>query len=490
MRGLFGRGAVLNARIGSVRQAACRAVRCLQWRRAAPAAGSLNFVPILILCLGLLACAGQRTAPDDPRAGLTPAAWKNAADEWASPALDWSSFADSKLAELIGLALDQNPDIASALEALNASRLQLEEAQVARRPLYSIESSVAGDEARGRPAADSYALSGRASYELDLWGRRRDDVRIAELDLVAAQAALLTARISLASEVADAYYNLRVLDQRLKFEQETLNHALSQQRQILARHEAGVISGIEVNNQEVEVQRLRSQIEDTKGQRSLQEDRLATLTGRPPQSFRMAAAPALALPAIRLAPDIPAEVLRARPDIRAAEARLQASEVRLEQARKAFYPSISLSGSSGLASGSLSDLVRDASWNWQIGADFLATLLDNGARGRRVESARIAAAAQLAAYRKAILAALQDVERALNQQETNLRQYQIQQLQLAAQERLTRETEARYRLGALSGFELVRQQRSLILQREQILNTQLAGIQATIQLFRAVGVAP
>lgn len=445
---------------------------------------------LLVLSLGLPACAGQEWPPDDARQGLTPAAWKNAADQRASQALDWSGFADPQLAELIDLALAQNPDIASALEALNSSRLQLQEAQVARRPQYSIEANVAGDEARGRAASDSYALSGRASYELDLWGRRRDAVRIAELDLVSAQAALRTTRISLASEVAETYYSLRVLDARLKLQAETLNHALSQQRQILARHDAGVISGIEVNNQEVEVQRLRSQIEDAKGQRSLQEDRLAALTGRPPQNFRMAAVSALALPAIRLAPDTPAEVLRGRPDIRAAEARLQASEVRFEQARKVFYPTINLSGATSLASDSLSDLVRDASWNWQIGADLLATLLDNGARGRQVERARIAAAQQLAAYRKAILAALQDVERALNQQETNLRQYQIQQLQLAAQERLTRETEARYRLGALSGFELVRQQRSLILQREQLLSTQLAGIQATIQLFRALGVSP
>ncbi len=451
-----------------------------------------SVLPMLASTLAILSGCSTVTLPaaDDSRNTLTPAIWKNEIADLADPAIDWSSFGDDVLAELIEQALSNNPDITTAVESLNASRLALDEARANRNLVYSVTGSAGADRIRDFSTTESYGISAVASYEVDVWGRQADNVTVAELGIVQAEASLLTTRISLAAEVADAYYSLRVQDERLNLQREALQFALRQQQQIQARHRAGIIAGIELNNQEVEIQRLRAGIEDLEGSRSLEEDRLAVLTGRPPQDFRLPGIASLALPAIRLAPETPAEVLRVRPDIRVAETRLRVSEVRFEQAKKAFYPTITLSGSTGLASDALNDLVTDSSWTWGIGADLVTTLFDNGARSRGVESARIGAAQSLAAYRGTILSALQDVEGALNQQEVNLRQFEIRQLQLAAQERLTRETEARYRVGAVSGFELVRQQRSLILQREQILNTRLAGIRATIRLFRAVGIAP
>jgi len=449
-------------------------------------------VPISLLAvLTVLWGCSQQTLPDtDPQSELSSLAWKMRVAELADATIDWSSFRDPELEALIDRALTYNPDITTAVESLNLSRVGLEEAEAARGIVYSAVAAAGAGKVRDLPSTETYSLAGQASYEVDVWGRRRTDVELAEIDVTDAELSLLSTRISLAAEVADAYYSLRVFDERLKLQRESLSYALEQQERIAARYRAGIVSGIAINNQEVLVQQLRAAIADLEGSRSLQEDRLAVLTGQPPQSFLLSAAATLRLPSIQLAPNTPAEVLRRRPDIQQAEVRLLSSELRFEQAKRAFFPTVTISGGTGLASTDLADLLKDASWSWNIGADLVTTLLDNGVRSRNVERARIAAAQSLAAYRRSILAALQDVEGALNQQEVNLRRFEIQRLQLEAQARLTRETEERYRLGAVSGFELVRQQRNLITQREQLLNTELAGIQASIQLLRAVGIAP
>ena len=451
----------------------------------------LNAPTLLLAASAMLAGCSTQTLPDaDPQSELSSLTWKMRVAELADARIDWSSFSDPELEALIERALAHNPDITTAVESLNLSRVGLEDARAARGIVYSAVAAAGTGKVRDLPSSESYSLAGQASYEVDVWGRRRTDVELAEIGVVDAELSLLSTRISLAAEVADAYYSLRVSDERLKLQRESLEYALEQQNRIEARYQAGIVSGIAINNQEVLVQQLRAAIADLEGSRSLQEDRLAVLTGQPPQAFLLSPVATLRLPFVQLAPNTPAEVLRRRPDIQRAEVRLQASELRFDQTKRAFFPTVTISGGTGLASADLADLLSDSSWSWNIGADLVTTLLDNGVRSRNVERARIAAAQSLAAYRRSILAALQDVEGALNQQEVNLRRFEIQRLQLEAQARLTRETEERYRLGAVSGFEFVRQQRNLIAQREQLLNTELAGIQASIQLLRAVGIAP
>ena len=383
---------------------------------------------LVLALLGLTACAHAPLPPDTALEDLTPEAWKEDVAEVTVTSLNWSDFDDPLLAELIDRALVNNPDITTSTAALELAMIGLEESQANRRPDYGVDARIGGVETRNFDFVDSYGVAARASYEVDLWGIQKGNVNVAGLDIISAQAGLLTTRISLAAEVTNAYFDLRVLDQRLRLQHETLAYTLRQQAVIKARHKAGLISGIDINNQEVEVLRLYARIEDLKSDRLLAEQSLAILVGEPPQRFGFAPSLDVNLPRFLLQPDTPAEVLRVRPDIMASEARLQSSYIRFDQARKAFYPTVSLTAGTGFASGSLSDLIRDASFGWTIGADIIATLLDNGKRERNVERARINAKSSMASYRKTILSALQDVERALTVQESTQRQLEIQKL--------------------------------------------------------------
>lgn len=442
-----------------------------------------------LLASALAACAHTPAPMEETRAELTPADWKEQVSPDIPITLAWSDFSDPILAELIDVALQNNPGVLSAVESLAASRLGLRESRAARRPGYGIDAGASVTEARGAGTTSLWSLGAAASYEVDLWGRLSDDVELAELGIVSSELGLLTTRISLAAEVAGSYFALRATDEFLRLRERSLANALRQRDFIAARHEAGVTSGIDLDQQEVRVQSLRAGIEDLKAERSRQEQRLAVLTGRPPGALEL---PPERLDARlpRLAPGTPAEVLLTRPDIRDAEVQLASAYIRIDQARTAFFPTVRLSGDTGFASSDLKDLLTNGAFSWSGGLNAVTTLLDNGARRRTIERSEIAARQQVLRYRQTILAALEEVENALIAQETNIRQTDIQRLQLAAQERVTRETEARYRAGTASAFDLVRQQDALLSSQEQSVNIWVGGINATISLMRALAVAP
>ena len=449
-------------------------------------------VAVVAACLMasvLVACAHTPAPIEQTRAELTPVDWTEAVSEDIPLTLAWSDFSDPVLDGLIVAALENNPGVLSAVEALALSRLGLRDSQAARRPNYGVDTGASVSQARRSGTTSSWSLGAAASYEVDLWGRLADDVELAELGIVSSELNVLTTRISLAAEVAVSYFSLRATDEQLRLRRRSLANARRQRDFIAARLEAGVTSGIDLDQQEVRVQSLRAGIEDLSASRSLQAQRLAVLTGQPPGALDLLPRDLDArLP--RLAPGTPAQVLMARPDIRGAEVQLASAYIRIDQARTAFFPTVTLAGDTGFASNDLKDLLTSGAFSWFAGANLVATLLDNGARSRNVERTEIAARQQVLQYRQTILSALEEVENALIAQETNIRQTQIQRLQLAAQERVTRETEARYRAGAASAFDLVQQQDALLSSREQSVNIWLSGINATVSLMRSLAVAP
>jgi NodT family efflux transporter outer membrane factor (OMF) lipoprotein len=446
---------------------------------------------ILLLPVLVAACAYDPLPLDRSREELTPDAWDESAGAEASGALTWSDFEDPLLQSLISRALTDSPDAHSIILRLASSRLQLRETKAGSRLDYGIDGpSVSLNKSRYSDTRSNWSLNGRASYEVDIWGRVADGVEIADLDFRVTEVDVRATRITLAAEITEAYFSLRGLDQQLALRRETLEITLKQRDFTAARHEAGFIAGIELDQQEVEVQRQHSAIQDMTARRSRQQQRLAVLMGVPPQNLLLDADDGAFPRMPRMAPGTPADVLRNRPDIQIAELRLAGAYLGFDRARKAIFPTLRLSGNSGFASTSLSKLLTSAAFNWSVGADLVTTLLDNGARSRGVERVRLQAEQQIVDYRRTILRALEEVEGALVSQQNNIRQIEIQRLSVAAQERVARETAARYRAGSASARDLIREQRSLLSQREQEIQNWLSGMRATVQLLRAVGVQP
>ena len=443
-----------------------------------------------VSCAALL-LAGCVSAPIQNGIDIDiPSAWSEDIPDTARADISWLSFDDPFLHELIAIGLERNPSLQSTQLSLEAALIGVETSE-ARRGVVTSASGPAIDirEGKRRDLTGAMSLSGAASYEIDLWGRLATEVEIRELGVASAQEAIRTAQISLAAEITQTYFNLRIDDAVLELQLAQLELTRRQRDVAQVRYNAGVRTRLSVTQFDVEIQNLLSSIETTQASRKQSEQRLALLLGESPQNFSIESAPLKLFPLPRVSPETPIGALAARPDIRLAEQSLLRSNLSVLQARRAFLPSASIGTSSSLSS-DLADLLANPVNTWSVFASLSHTLLDNGARDRSLRSQMIAAEQSLLGYHGAILSALQDIESALVAQNSNIRRIEIQTLQLEQQEDIARQTEAQFEAGVLSADDLIREQRIALNLREQELRNWRAGIDTTIRLLRGMGIDP
>lgn len=419
-----------------------------------------------------------------------PPVWSEAIPTSARPDVSWESFDDPVLQSLIARGLENNPGLQSTRLSLEAARTGIEDAEARRGVVGSISGpNVDLSERKSSDLSGFVSLSGAATYEIDLWGRLATNVAISELNVLSVEQGIRTARISLAGQIVQTYFDLRVDDAILELQSDQL--ALTQRQRDVAqvRYDAGVRTRLSVTQFDVEIQNLLSAIETTRARRQQSEQTLAILLGQSPQSFAIERRPLVLIDIPRVSPQTPVGVLAARPDIRIAEYSLARADLSVLQARRAFLPSIGIGVSGGLTS-DLGDLLASPVSSWSIFADLTNTLFDNGRRDRSLRTQRITAEQSLLAYNGVVLSALQDVESALVEQNSNIRRIEIQTLQLSQQEDIARQTQAQFDAGVLSADDLIREQRTALNLREQEIRNWRAGLSATVRLLRGLGVDP
>ncbi|MEO1039860.1 MAG: TolC family protein [Pseudomonadota bacterium] len=421
---------------------------------------------------------------------LAQAEWIEPAPQDAVPAASWRWFDDPVLSDLLDRALEANLTVQSTRLALEQARIGLRGAEVRAGPTGGI-----GGPDVSLSQADEGDLSGRVSlgafarYELDLWDVNARAVEQAGLSVADAEDALITARISLAGALVNTYVQLRVLDADIALTEEQL--AITERLRDVAetRFEAGVTTSFELNQFVVLLQSLRSQIQAARTQRRATEQAIAALLGEPPGGVSIAPRAFTDFPVDTLRPDAPITLLAARPDLRRAERALRRADIAIADARAAFLPSVTLRAAAD-SGGDLRNLAAGLSSGWTLSASLLTALLDDGSRARTLESRRIEARRAVLSYRASVIAALQEVEAALANQNDNLRQAEILALQLSAQEEAARQSEVQYRAGALSADDLVRQQERLLALRGRQVGLWANEVRAKVQLLRSFGVDP
>ena len=444
--------------------------------------------PVLLLTVS--ACSTVELDKQDVLSNLTPQAWEQQQKEVVPVAISWNDFNDEKLIELIDLALTNSPDIYSAVLAIRSAQLVSQQQESDNGITYGIDTSAGVGKTRNSDTQEAYAITAKASYEIDFWDKKSDREAIANLNLIATQIQLKTVRISLASAIAETYFNIRLQDKLLEFQQSTLVELQQQKVMLVARQKAGLITSLAINNQDVEIQSVMARIEDLSGERVIYELILGNLLGLPPHEFDLEVEANFNFPQQLIVAETPSQVLRHRPDIQLAEATLQSSYRNFDLTKKSLYPNVNLTTSAGYASTSLGDLLKDSSLGWFVGADIIYTLLDSGTRERNIKQAKINAEQQLNSYRKAILNALRDVESSLAAQASGQRQFEIAKLRLKAQQRLTYETQEKYKYGSVSAFNVSIQKRLLIAQQENVMQQELSNMKYSISLLKTLGVTP
>lgn len=439
-------------------------------------------------------CATWSPSPIAPAAGVAvPTAWSGVdpagTGAAASLAQWWQHFEDPLLTQLVTQAQQANASVQGAQAALRQARALRDVTAAGLSPSVGGSASAQRSKSGDQPAGSNFQVGLDASWELDVFGAKRSAVQTSEASVAASAASLGDVQVSIAAEVALAYITLRnaqarlaIADANLASQQETLQ--LTQWRL-----QAGLATSLES-------EQARGAVEQTRAQRpalqtSIEQSRhaLAVLTGQPPMalSTELASGAAVPQPASSLALSLPAETLRQRPDVRAAEQQVLAAVGRVAQADAERKPSFRLSGSLGLNALALGSLTSGASVVSALLAGVSMPLFDAGAGKAQVRAQQAALDQAQQTHRAAVLTALKDVEDAL----VALRgdRERLERLQQAAEAAGNAALLARQRYGSgLVDFQTV-----LETQRTQ-LSTQdsVAGARADlsadhVRLYKALG---
>lgn len=369
--------------------------------------------------------AGCAVGPDYRRPAVpAPAAFKEA-EGWkpAAPAETiergawWKVFHDPVLDELA-------PQVATSNFSLAQSAANYEQArQLARADRATLFPALTGTLAaqRSKAAASgratpsgtvntNYSASLGASWTPDFWGRVR---RLDETDLAAAQASaanLAAARLSLESQLARTYFQLRIADERIRLRQGAVD-AYTRTLQIAQnKYGAGVVARSDVISAQALLDAARAQSIDAGITRAQLEHALAVLIGKAPAEFSLAPQPALVVVVPAIPPGVPSALLERRPDIALAERNVAAANARVGVQTAGFFPQLTLSATGGYESTMLSQLFRAPNRFWSLGADLGETIFDFGKREANRAATRAAYDASVAGYRAAVLQAFQEIE--------------------------------------------------------------------------------
>ena len=436
--------------------------------------------------LGLSACASVPTKVIQATAVTLPPAWAAAPDQVAGAGLElqwWARFNDRVLTGLVTSALQANHSIEGALGALRQALALRDVAAAGLRPSLK----VSGQRSAGPGAGNRFAATLDASWELDLFGATHSALAVSQATVRASAATLAAVQVSIAAEVGLAYLTLRGAQAQLTIAQENL---ISQQesRQISQwRTHAGVASELEVEQARAAAEQAASQMPGLQTTIRQASHALAVLSGEPPTTLLNLLTAAAPVPRATgtLALTIPADTLRRRPDVRAAEQQVLASTARVTQADAARAPSFRLSGNIGLQALGLGGLGGSAS---RVGALLASWPLWDGGAGLAQVKAQQAALDQASShYRATVLSALREVEDALVALEGDqLRLLRLEQVTEAAGN-AKRMAMQRYRSGLVDFQNVLVTQRVHLSSENSLANASTDLGADHVRLYKALG---
>ncbi|HKY02139.1 MAG TPA: efflux transporter outer membrane subunit [Burkholderiales bacterium] len=446
---------------------------------------------VLSLMLLLLGACSTTSEVLQPRVDM-PGAYRETSASQSTLTMEWwQAFGSAELANLIALSLQESPDLAMAMERVRQAEAQVRVAGASLFPQLELAggSSRRGSRESGESSerSDSTGASLEASYEVDLWGLNAADVRGADALLRATEYDHEAIRLTLLAGVANAYFEVLSLRDRLAVARQNVSIAERVLNIVEIRFRNGVVSSLDVARQRTTVLNQRANIPALERQERQTLAALAILIGRPPQAFDVQAMDLNQLAAPVVAPGLPPELLTRRPDLAAAEAQLISANANLAAARAALLPSLRVSASGGGGSAEFLSLASPHTATYAIAASVLQTIFDGGRLRAEVDVASSRERELVESYRKAILSALADVENALAATSRTAEEEDLQRQARDQASRALRLSEVRYREGADDLLSVLDAQRSLFLAQEQLALVQLSRLQASVSLFKALG---
>ncbi|ART80729.1 efflux transporter outer membrane subunit [Oceanisphaera avium] len=451
----------------------------------------------LALVFAALLLAGCANSPHTER----PAISQNMAADWNTSPLAqgqkqrlhqawWLEFNSATLTDLISQALSANPDVRIAAERIRQAEAQVQAANATLFP--SLNLGAGSDKSWQEPSSGSSTSRANTtanlgiSYELDLWGKLKAERQAATAGVAISKYDLASAQLTLTTGVANAWFQLLTLTERVKINEENLKIAQQNLTIVEAKYKYGAAAVSDVYRQRGVVNNQIASLLPLREQRRQTVSALAILLGQAPQGYQLAGEPLSDINLPTLDAGLPSQLLHRRPDLAAAEAQLRAADANLHAARAALLPTVSLTGSGGLASAALLSLANP-SQTLALGASLSQSIFDGGRKRSQIKVSEARRRELIEQYRKSILQALKETEDALGNINLSQQQLAKQRDIVSDAERTLTIAEQRYQAGADELLSLLDAQRSLFSAQEQQANLRQSQLNATLDLIKALG---
>lgn len=407
----------------------------------------------------------------------------------------WDVFKDPDLKQLIGKALTNNYDLEIAIARAEQARAVAAQ----NRALFFPQVSYRGEAGRARNAVgnnpvfnggttgDTIAVAANASWEIDLWGRLRRLNEAARAQYLASQDARRAVAISVISQVGQAYFKLLALDSQLEIARRSTNSFGESLRIFSQRLEQGVVSKLETSAAEAVLASAEATVPELEREIIAQENLISVLLGENPQTVlrhRTLTEESLAL---SVAPGLPSELLRRRPDILEAEHLLISANAQVGVAMANFFPQLNLTGLFGQVSPELSAFTSGGANAWSIAAGLSGPLFQGGRLLNQYRQAKSARLESQLRYKSTILNAFQEVSTDLTSVQKLGREREAQARAVEAYRVAVRVSMERYIAGRASYYEVLQEQQQLFPAENALVQIQLNQLLSYIQLYQALG---
>ncbi len=458
----------------------------------------------VLLCVSGVAACNLAPVYHVPDTGDKPAQYREAADWKRAEPRDreprgewWLLFEDPQLEALEKKCGDANQTIRAALARLQQAR---DDTRIARADLFpTLTLNPQANRTRtsqnsprfppGYPTTlNDFVLDADLSYEVDLWGRVRNEVTAAKANQQASAADLASLDLSIRAELAVDYFTLRSQDAQAALLDKSVQDYGAANELTQNLFNGGNAALTDVAQSKTQLENARTQAEDIRLQRAQSEHAIAVLVGENPSTFHLDPDP---LPLDARPPDIdpgmPSKLLERRPDVAEAERRIAAANAQIGQARAAYFPQFTIAGSGGYNSTHTANWISAPSQFWAVGPQISLPLFEGGRLVAATDRAKAAYAEQVANYRNTVLTAYQQVEDEL----ATLRRLELESktAQAAVESTATTLQQAKYRYeaGIATYLEVATAETTALTAQLAVSNIQSRRLAATVILVKALG---
>ena len=439
----------------------------------------------------------ERFVRQDPSAAAAAAAEQGGMQRVSADAEFWLGFDDPVLTALVDESLRADHDLRIALARYDSANALLRGARLDRYPTVTAQASgvdgrASADQVPGvpRPAREyeAYEAGAALSWELDLFGRVRRGVEARRAEAWASASDLDAMQVAVVGEVVRTYAELRGQQERLRVARDNADNQRETLRLVQALFDAGRGTEFDTSRASAQLQATLSRVPALEAAVAVGMHRLAVLTGRPPAALVAELEAPQALPTLpeRIDAGAPGTVLRRRPDVAAAEHRLQAATARIGVATADLFPKFTLSGligSQAVDAGALFE--RDSESGFvALGIDW--SFLDVGRVRARIAAADADAAGELARYEQTVLVALEETENALvryaraRTEDAHLQQAASDSANAARLARM------RFDAGAAGLLEVLDAERTRLQAQDAFADARTRSVTAAVGVYRAL----